>query len=295
MKKIISKLLYVALILSFAAACVPEEYGTKFDYTPFVQVTTPTVSISENADPAEAVVKVQYVGPKLSQDLTVTFQVTLDGPGDDVTLPGATVVIKAGEFTANSVVTFENNFFNDGNKVVTLKLASTSSPDVVLATEGTKKDLGVVTIVDDDCPFDVSEWVGAYKMDLTLDKDFIFPAGEYLDNSLTLEAGDQPNTLIDTDFMFLSGADLDPVPVTFEFDPVAATANIVGTPFTFGDGTSDDNTVHAYNDAPNRRFFTNGDASGELSTCSKSFIIRAKVRREDGSVGQVMTFRYVKQ
>lgn len=295
MKKSISKLLYIALVLCFAAACVPEEYGTTFDYSPFVQVLTPTVNISENAEPAQAVVQVQYVGPTLSEDLTVTVQVTLDGPGDDVTLPGTSLVIKAGEFTANSVVTFANNLFNDGNKVVTVKLASTSSPDVALATEGTMKNLAVVTIVDDDCPFDVSEWVGAYVMDMTLDLDFVFGAGDYPDNSLTLEAGDQPNTLVDTDFMFLSAADLDPVAVTFEFDPEAATANIVGTPFTFGDGSSDDNTVRAYNDAPNRRFFTNGDTPGELSTCAKSFVIKAKIRREDGSVGQVMTFRYVKQ
>ncbi|MEI9921969.1 MAG: hypothetical protein WDO14_24720 [Bacteroidota bacterium] len=296
-KSTISKILLIALI-GIAISCIPNEYGDVFPYSPFVQITTPAVKISENAEPAQATVTFQYVGPTLTQDLTVNLGVTLDGPGDDVTLPASTVVIKANEFTGSTVVTFEDNVVNDGNKVITIQMLSTSSDVVSIATPLTAKDKSVVTIVDDDCPFDISEYVGSYKLDMELAADFLFSAGDYPDNTVVLTAGDDPNTLVDPDFglinTFSEGA-RDAVAVTIKLDPATLAASMVGDPFDFLDGSHTDNAVVAYNAAPNRRVFTNGDEPGQLSTCSKTFVVHATITREDGSVGQVLTLTYVKQ
>jgi hypothetical protein len=294
MKKFIARILFTAII-GIAASCVPDEYGTTFDYKPFVQITTNAVKVSENTEPAQATVKFQYVGPTLTQDLTVNLSLTLDGPSADITQPPATVVIKAGDFSATSVVTFKDNFVNDGNKVLTIQMLSTSSEAVAIATPLTAKDKGVVTIVDDDCPFDINDYVGTYKLDMELAADFLFSAGDYPDNTVVLTAGTDAGTLVDSDFGFLSQAGRNPVPVTIKLDPTTLSASIVGDPFDFLDGSHTDNGVVAYNAAPNRRVFTNGDQPGELSTCSKSFVLHATITREDGSVGQELTLTYVKQ
>ena len=297
MKTFISRLLSI-VIIGIAMSCVPDEYGTTFPYSPFVQITTTAVKVSENADPAQAAVKFQYVGPALSQDLTVNLGVSLVGPGNDVTQPPASVVIKAGEFSTTSVVSFKDNLINDGNKVLTIQMLSTSSDAVAIATPLTLKDKGVVTIVDDDCAFDISEYVGTYKLDMVLAADFIFSAGDYPDNTVVLAAGDEANTLVDPDFGILNsgtGGARNAVPVTIKLDPTTLTASIVGDPFDFLDGSHTDNAVVAYNSAPNRRVFTNDTEPGELSTCSKTFVLHATITREDGSIGQHLTLTYVKQ
>jgi hypothetical protein len=294
MKNLIARILSIAII-GIAVSCVPEEYGTKFDYSPFVQITTAAIKVSENAEPAQATVKFQYVGPALSQDLTVNLGITLDGPSTDVTQPAASVVIKAGEFTTTSVVAFKDNFVNDGNKVLTIKLVSTSSDAVAIATPLTSKDKGVVTIVDDDCPFDIADFVGTYNLDMVLAADFLFAAGDYPDNTVVLAAGVDANTLVDPDFGFLSQSGRAAVPVTIKLDPATLSASIVGDPFSFLDGTHTDNAVVAYNAAPSRRVFTNSAEGGQLSTCAKSFVLHATITREDGSVGQELTLTYVKQ
>src|ERR1041385_3003562 len=235
MKKFIAKILSTALI-GAAISCVPDDYGSTFDYNPFVQVTTPAVKVSENANPAQATMTFQYVGPTLSQDLTVNLGITLNGPSADVTQPATTVVIKAGEFSTTSVVTFKDNFVNDGNKVLTIQVLSTSSEAVSVATPLTAKDKGVVTIIDDDCPFDINEYVGTYKLDMVLAADFIFSAGDYPDNTVVLAAGDDANTLVDPDFGFLSQGGKAAVPVTILLDPTTLSSSIVGDPFDFLDG-----------------------------------------------------------
>jgi hypothetical protein len=222
MKNIISKIILLALI-TMCISC-NSDYKSNFGYTPFVQVTSNKVSKSENA--GGATVNFQYVGPSLKQDLTVNLEVTLTGPNTGITLPATTAIIKAGEFTGSSTVAVVNDFDFVGDRKITVKILSTSSPDVVPATVGTTKDQSIVTIVEDDCPFDISEYIGDYVLDMNLEFGFLYAAGDYPDNAITLTAGAGSNTLVDPDFGFISGTGRAAVPVTIKLNPSAATASI---------------------------------------------------------------------
>ncbi|CAN5165437.1 hypothetical protein BH09BAC3_BH09BAC3_31070 [soil metagenome] len=282
-----------SLLLLLAATACNNDFKSTYGFAPFIQVTTPTLSKSENS--GNVVVQYQYVGPKLTQDLTLNLEVTkTSGTGVGITLPPATATIKAGEFGGTSTVVVVNDFTFNGNTVITIAVLSTSNPAIVAATPKTLKDKAVVTVVEDDCPYVAADYIGSYNLRWNIEFDFIYAAGDYPDNPVSLTAGAGANTVVDPDFGFLADTGRAAVAVTFKLDPSTASASISGTPFNFTNGTSDANAFVAYNSAPNRRVFVNKQV-GSLGTCAKTIVIDSYIRREDGSIGQHMINTYVKQ
>jgi hypothetical protein len=230
------------------------------------------------------------------QSSAVTADIVLSGTavaGQDYEIVGGktTINIPAGQYSDTIKIQLIDEFETDGNKDLIINFANISGG--LKAGIGTAGVTYTLTIADNDCPFDVNDYVGAYDMIMTLQNGFIYAAGTYnLEATLTL--GAEPNTLVDPDFGYLAASGRAPVPVTIQIDPSTATTFTKGSNYTFGDGSSVTDAVYAYGTSPNERYFTGGGL-GNLSPCEGSFTVKALIRRQDGSVGQVLTLTYIKK
>lgn len=289
MKKIY-KFLALAISLTFFVSC--EEELIVFD-TPegFVQFSTASLSTTE--DGAPIVAKVLLGSGSNPSGVSVPFTITTsDASRYTITPASGTVEIPAGEFSADITITPIDNLDADGN--VTIDLALGGTTPVGIGGEGNFLAATSLTIIDNDCPFDAAEFAGAYDLTMTLANGFIYAAGTYEGLSTTLQVGAEPNTLVDIDFGYLSASGRTPVRVPLLFDESTASVTVQGGDYTFGDGSTVTDATYAYGTSPNQRVFT-GDGEGPLFTCVKSFTVNALIRRQDGSVGQILTLTYTKK
>lgn len=290
MKTIRRIAIYIAAF--FAVVACEEEFVTIDSSEYFVRFQAASTSLIEGVTTIK--IPVTLGSPAQSSAVDITYEVGGDAvSGKDFNFVSAvgSVSIPAGSFADTIRIDILDDLETDGPKALTLTLTSVSNG--FSAGIGTLGKVYTVNIADNDCPFDVSEYVGAYDMTMTLANGFIYAAGTYeLEANLTL--GSAPNTLVDPDFGYLAASGRTPVPVTIEFDPLGPTTRTLGNNYTFGDGSSVTDAVYAYGTTPNQRYFT-GDGFGTLASCDKSFTVKALIRREDGSVGQILTLTYTKK
>ncbi|MDX1902956.1 MAG: hypothetical protein SFU27_02260 [Thermonemataceae bacterium] len=193
MKKIIYFLSIFAGGL-FIASCeksAPIVYnGEKFVHFEDTLLTISESSAKEDANgevqsvPSMATIRINRATSDISQNLSVSFKVTAkyvttdtvttsptfgeeielgDVPAGAFYLSSPSAVnIKAGEAFAFVTLTAVNNEDVDGKKKITLELESTSDASFTLGYPGPdKKNLQTVVYVnDDDCPFDINDYVG---------------------------------------------------------------------------------------------------------------------------------------
>ena len=289
MKKIY-KFLVLAVSIGFFFGC--EEDLLVYD-TPdgFVQFTTSSSNTTEDGSPIVATI---LLGSGSNPSgVSIPFSITTsDASRYTITPASGTVEIPAGQFSADITITPIDNLDSDGDVNIELALGSGSIP-IGVGGEGSILTTSSLTIIDNDCPFVAEEFAGAYDLEMTLANGFIYAAGTY-DVSTTLQLGTEPNTLVDVDFGYLGASGRAPVRVALLFDESTATVTVQGSAFTFGDGSTVTDATYAYGTSPNQRYLT-GDGVGSLLTCSKSFTVNALIRRQDGSVGQVLTLVYTKR
>lgn len=99
-------------------------------------------------------------------DVAVTYQVTtsvaIEGIDFEIDAPNP-IVIPAGEYSVKLPINVTNNFEYDGAdpRIVTITVTGVSESGIGI--EGYKS--ATVTIIDDDCPFNIADWVGVYTVD----------------------------------------------------------------------------------------------------------------------------------
>lgn len=290
MKKNISLILSLLVVLTLAS-CGEEELVI-FDKTPFIQLENETGQTTEDSNPV--VTRVFLGSADNPNGTTVNFTVTSSDPSRYTVSPASGVIeIPAGEFSANITISPIDNLAVDGNVDIILALTPTNGIPVGLGGEGLKFASKSIKIVDNDCPFVIADFVGAYDLTMTLGFGFIYAAGTYALDA-TIQAGTLPNTLVDPDFGYLAASGRAAVPVTLLLDGNSLTAVMTGGNFTFLDGSTVTDAVYAYGNSPGQRYFT-GESAGPLLTCTTSFTINALIRRQDGSIGQRLTLTYTKK
>lgn len=102
---------------------------------------------------------------------TTTYAVTSDffDEGDDasstVTFSDeGSLTISAGQTRGFIVVSIGDDVVASGDRTITVTLTGTSAGELGL-TESDPKTTQAVTIVDDDCPIAIADWVGVYDVD----------------------------------------------------------------------------------------------------------------------------------
>lgn len=130
----------------------------------FLQMQNSSASIIENVtDPITATVVLG--GTASSSDITVNYTVSSSDDSRYTISPSTgTVTIPAGEFTADIQLFTVDNFDVDGDVDVIIELDSTNSLPVGIAGEGLKSNSQTITVVDNDCPIEINDWVGVYTV-----------------------------------------------------------------------------------------------------------------------------------
>ncbi len=118
----------------------------------------------------------------ISSDLAVTFTVSSQflsdsdfaGAGDDasetfnLSIEGSngtyTVTIPAGSASSQFVLRSNDDLFSSGDKQVVFTITSADGAKIGLGNSGIGKSL-TLTIVDDDCPITIADWVGTYTVE----------------------------------------------------------------------------------------------------------------------------------
>lgn len=168
----------------------------------FVQIGTPAQrNVGESS--GQTINAVIQLGKPNPNGQTVTVSVVGDDPARYTVVPQingtGTIEIPAGETSFVIAVTPVNNFENDGNSNITISLPEANSLPVGIAGEGNFRTQNVITIIDDDCPFDIEEWYGNYASLQTTS------FGEFVEGpTVTASAGPAPNTILLTN-LFLTG------------------------------------------------------------------------------------------
>ncbi len=182
MKSIFRKFSLLLLTVMFTTAC--EEQFTLFEGPYHVRFSGSSASVSENST-TPTNIQVHFAGPVTSEDIQV--ELTISGGVQDedfeLSVGSNTITIPAGEFFASFTVLPIDNVVADGNKTIIFEITSVSG--------GYQPGLGLVgkkftyTIVDNDCPFEVSNFTGTYNCD---EPDY----GVY---EVTLSPGSLPNSV----------------------------------------------------------------------------------------------------
>ncbi len=195
------RLSFFALAISamfFVTSC--EEDLLLFD-TPegFVQLGTPDArNISENA--GEAINTVIQLGQPNPNGQTITVSVVGDDTSRYTIVPpingNGTIEIPAGETSFVIALTPVDNAASDGDSTVTISLTDSNALPIGIGGEGNLRTQNVITIIDDDCPFDIEDWYGSYSS-----RQIVGAAAEADGPNVTAEAGPAPNTLLLTNLV----------------------------------------------------------------------------------------------
>lgn len=215
MKKINNKFL---LIFSMVAALVFTSCGEQENITfdnnnGFVQFAQTKASIVENS--TEPIVVTVLFGGSADQNstgVTVNFDLTSSDASRYSIMPaGGSLMIPAGEVEANIILTPINNLFVDGNADISIALATSSSVPVGLAGAGLAFNTLEITIVDDDCPISINDFVGTYSVDenFTAGNNSPFGLNDFFGESYQLEMALDPTDVVGNKLIVTNSAGFD--------------------------------------------------------------------------------------
>lgn len=160
MKKYIIKMAAFAMFASFLSSCEADKIiYSGADFVTFPNIRTTALPVTESSGTLSTPVNLSKA---YNTDVTVTFEITPTNAvaGVDYEILTPTVVIPAGELSANFSVRVINDDEVNGVRTIDVKIASTSVPgiEIGLAEEGSyfKK----ISIVNDDCPTKFTNWLG---------------------------------------------------------------------------------------------------------------------------------------
>lgn len=166
----------------------------------FIQLANDSsLSIAENSP--DNVISLEIIlGQEQSSDVTVNFDVTGDSSRFSITPSGGSITIPQGESSATLDITVINNFNTDGDADIVITLLPSSDLPIGIGGENVASVSKTITIVDDDCPLTINDWVGTYSVEevitggpntgLALATAF----GEFYSLDLALQPGDVTGT-----------------------------------------------------------------------------------------------------
>jgi hypothetical protein len=158
------KLFLVGLVAFSITGCEMDPYNVEFsENTDFVQLGQTSGSIEENA--GSVISTTIQLGQPNESGVTVAFTVSSDDDSRYELLTPSPISIPAGSTSAEIQIEPIDNFDVDGNIDVTIELneSGTSSP-IGIAGFGLERTSRVITIIDNDCPITIEDWVGTYDV-----------------------------------------------------------------------------------------------------------------------------------
>lgn len=285
-------LLAIAGLLFVAFACDQADGRQIFEGPYYVQLTSSSASISEADENSTVTIQVSNVGPTLDSDIVVTY--STDGStaveGVDYELAaGQTsgeIVIPAGEHFGSLQLNTINNDETDGDKTLAITLVSANNG--LSAGSGAIGVSYSLAISDDDCPFDITAFPGAYDVSWVQSAGWIWDAGENTGFVSSLTATATAN-VYDTDNLLgaTDGGQNDVQLVALFVDDVAETVAI------YDDGSG---AQEFYKNTSFLQRYAVGTGAGEVGTCGPTFSFSYDVLREDvATVAVSVTATYSKQ
>ena len=168
--------LYVLLIavLPMMWSCGDEE-PILFTEAPYVSFQSETGNVGEN-NTAGATITVARsttdISGSLTVDLTVTGVYTTTTSFFDAgssaegtfTISSTSITFDANEAAKSVTLTGVDDALSSGDKTITVTISGVSDPAFKIGTPGPddRFSVSVITIIDDDCPIDLSEFEGAW-------------------------------------------------------------------------------------------------------------------------------------
>jgi hypothetical protein len=279
MKKVLFIKVIMLSMLVLVTACF-EERDNSIDKT-WVSFDETAIEIPENnEDPIEA--SITYSGPLRNEPIQVNYTISSpDGAvlGEDYILPETSgiVTIPAGQSSVTfDVVEILDNDAEDGNRPIVVTIESAAGLTIGFPGPDQLKKSATITIVDNDCAFDIADFIGQYDVEVQNAGTFGYGAtsGTY---STSLEAGTEPNSLVDPGFWEFS-------PAQMIIDPTTLTVTMDGTQYAYTNASGLD------------RFWGEGDEAGALSTCNLTFTVNAVIYLQDqATVANIMTLTYTRK
>lgn len=279
MKKIIKTIFLLAVIFNLTS-CEENKLAT-YDGIDFIQFSDSSdISATENlSDPI--VTSILLGSGSNNNGTTVNFSITSDDSSRYTVSPSSgSIEIPIGEFSADILITPIDNIETDGNLELTLELSTDNDLAVGLGGEGNFNVSRVITILDNDCAFDINDFVGTYSV--SIESTAEFGIDRSVTTSTTLSLGTEPNTLVDSNF-WDSG---EPAVIVFDSaDPSNYTVKLIDEPqFMYN------------NNSGLPRYAIQGDDLGVFTTCDSGFTVNMKLTREDQlRIANTSAIVYVKQ
>lgn len=179
MKKINNKflLLFSLVIALVFTSCEKQENVMYTSEKGFVQFTDESSNLFEDAT-APTKISVQYGGSLASNTngIDVKFDVsTLDTSRFAITPSNGTLTIPAGEASASIEIMPIDNITADGNLVIDITLSAENIKGIGIGGEALKNISYSLTIVDNDCPTEIS---AKYKAEVSAFGGFEAPSHE---------------------------------------------------------------------------------------------------------------------
>ncbi len=278
MKNIRIKSKYFLFILLTCSACF-DEYDATLDET-FIYFESESLSIPEGND-SPLTITALLSGPLQPADVVINYTVTLGentNDGDFEIEDSGSLIIPANKATASITLTPIDDDETGEDKQVTIAFASNSA-EINFGFPGPAANNSVVevTINEDDCVFEISEFVGAFDVEVTSASTFGVSATS-LTYTTSLRLGDDPNTLIDPGFWERGE-------VIISIDPSTLEVTLPGQQFAYFNSSNLE-----------RSFIQGAKPPGLLSTCGLSFTVDAQlIRTSNSSVANEMLLVYTKR
>lgn len=164
MKKYILKTAIFALFASALVSCEEDTvtYGGQ-NFVTFEKVETTRLIALEDGGDFETPINLAF--PR-STDLVVTIDIKpgVAVEGTDFTVPSRTIVIPAGETTANFVISAIDNTITNDSKVVEVTIASTDDSSIAVGISDIGSPYKRLVLLNDDCPTRFSDLLGSWEV-----------------------------------------------------------------------------------------------------------------------------------
>ena len=160
MKKISILTFFSALL--FLTGCEEVETPDLGIKTQWIQFGNSSYAVPENS--AEAlIIPIQYAADSNPNGVTVNYSLSSESPDAfEISPSTGTIDIPAGEFEAFLKITPLDNALTDGNKIISISIDNEDIP-VGINGEGKLNDKTLITITDNDCELNYSEFAGNYR------------------------------------------------------------------------------------------------------------------------------------
>jgi hypothetical protein len=189
MKKIFSIFALAALFLTSCSEVEEPNLGLKNQWLQFDKTD---YTISEGAG-TTIKIPVMLAGSSNPNGLDVKFNVTSTSPTAYTIAPSNGVLrIEPGKFVAYIEVTPVNNDLIADDVVLDFTFGD-NAVSIGLAGENRENKTTKLTIIEDDCPFDVNEFVGTYR---ALEEGYLNTAGEQVYYDVVATLGTGPDTIV---------------------------------------------------------------------------------------------------